>query len=140
MIVLDTNVVSELFRRRPEPAVITWIEHAGNDLAITTVTMSEILAGLWAMPEGSRRSDLIGSVTSTLEKFKRSRAILSFDEGAAERYAEVWSVRRRAGRPISTADAQIAAVCLSLGATLATRNTRDFLGTGVELIDPWTAS
>lgn len=137
MIVLDTNVVSELFREAPDPGVVSWLEGLSDDVAITSVTIAELLAGVRRMPEGRRRDVLEVAVRAAIEPYRGSGAILAFDESAAGEYAEVLVMRERAGRPIHTADAQIAAICRAHGAVCATRNVRDFDGTGAEVLDPW---
>ncbi|GIG36420.1 type II toxin-antitoxin system VapC family toxin [Cellulomonas pakistanensis] len=139
MIVLDTNVVSEIFRPEPAPRVVAWLEDLTGDVAITAVTLAELLAGVRRLPDGRRRSALVEQVDLALEPYRATRAILPFDVAAAEQYADVLAARERAGRPIHTADAQIAAICRVHGATCATRNVKDFADTGVEVVDPWTA-
>lgn len=139
MIVLDTNVVSEIFRPEPEARVVTWLEDLTGEVAIAAVTLAELLAGVRRLPDGQRRTALEEQVRQALEPYRATRAILPFDAPAAEQYAEVLAARERAGRPIHTADAQIAAICRAHGATCATRNVRDFDGTGVDVVNPWTA-
>ena len=139
MIVLDTNVISEIFRPEPEARVVTWLEGLTGDVAITAVTLAELLAGVHRLPEGQRRTALVEQVDLALEPYRATRAILPFDAAAAEQYAEVLAVRERVGRPIHTADAQIAAICRVHGATCATRNVKDFDGTGIDVVNPWTA-
>lgn len=139
MIVLDTNVISEVFRPDPEARVVRWLEDLTGDVAITAVTLAELLAGVRRLPDGQRRSALVEQVDLALEPYRTTRAILPFDGAAAEQYADVLASRERAGRPIHTADAQIAAICRAHGATCATRNVKDFAGTGVDVVNPWTA-
>lgn len=137
MIVLDTNVVSEIFRSSPEPRVVEWLVSLTGDVAITSVTLAELLAGVRRLPEGRRKDALAHGIEEAIAPYRGSRAVLAFDADAAERYAEVLAARETAGAPISTVDAQIAAICLAHGATCATRNVKDFQHTGVELVDPW---
>lgn len=139
MIVLDTNVISEIFRPSPEPRVVDWLSSLIGDVAITSVTLSEMLAGVRRLPDGRRKVELTRRIDAALEPYRGSRAVLPFDDVAAERYADVLVSRENAGAPISTADAQIAAICLARGATCATRNVKEFAHTGVELVDPWKA-
>lgn len=139
MIVLDTNVISEIFRPQPEGRVIAWMEGLTGDVAITAVTLAELLAGVRRLPKGRRRSALAATIDTALEPYRQTRAILPFDDRAAEHYADVLVAREQAGLPIHAADAQIAAICRTYGATCATRNGTDFTGTGVELVDPWAA-
>ncbi|BDZ63483.1 type II toxin-antitoxin system VapC family toxin [Agromyces mangrovi Wang et al. 2018] len=139
MIVLDTNVISELVRPRPDPNVVAWLEGLAEDAAITAVTLAELMAGLLRLPDGRRRDLLTASVHAAVEPYRATAAVLAFDAHAADQYAEIVVARDLLGRPISTADAQIAAICRARNATCATRNTKDFESTGVELLDPWSA-
>ena len=139
MIVLDTNVDSELMKSAPEPAVMAWVDAIpGATMFLSSVTQAEILYGVALVPEGKRRQGLALAARTAFETYFRGR-ILPFDSEAAEAFAELAAGRRRAGRPISQADAQIAAIARSRGAVLATRNVPDFEGCGVEIVDPWGA-
>ncbi|GAA4224669.1 type II toxin-antitoxin system VapC family toxin [Actinomadura meridiana] len=137
MIVLDTNVISEVFRPHPDARVVAWLESLTGDVAITAVTLAELLAGMRRLPAGRRKAALVTSIDAALRPYRETRAVLAFDDDAADHYADVLAARERAGLPISTADAQIAAICRARGAACATRNTKDFAWTGVELVDPW---
>jgi predicted nucleic acid-binding protein len=137
MIVLDTNVVSEVLKRLPAPQVVDWMTDLDGDVAITSITLAELWAGVRRLPEGRRKNALGAAVDRTLAPYRGTGAILAFEERAAEQYAEVLKLREDAGLPVSTADAQIAAICRVHGATCATRNTKDFAGTGVGLVNPW---
>lgn len=137
MIVLDTNVISEIFRPSPEPRVLEWLVSLTGDVAITSITLAELLAGVRRLPEGRRKDALARGIEEAVVPYRGSRSVLAFDADAAERYAEVLAAREAAGAPVSTVDAQIAAICLAHGATCATRNVKDFQHTGVELVDPW---
>jgi len=139
VIVLDTNVISEVFRPSPEARVIGWLASLTGDVAVTSVTLAELLAGVRRLPAGRRKTELTKHIESALGPYRGSRSVLPFDEAAAECYADVLVAREAAGARISTADAQIAAICLAHGATCATRNVKDFVHTGVELVDPWKA-
>ena len=137
MIVLDTNVISELTRRAPAPSVISWLDSlTAAEVATTAITAAELLYGVAKMPDGHRKTELAAAVHGLLSDDLHGR-VLSFDEPAAHRYADIVTGRQQLGRPIGVADAQIAAICRTIGATLATRNTDDFADTGIELIDPW---
>ncbi|WP_028279060.1 type II toxin-antitoxin system VapC family toxin [Arthrobacter sp. H5] len=139
MIVLDTNVISEIFKPQPDSQVVTWLESLSGEVSITAVTLAELLAGVRRLPKGRRRSMLSNRIDAALEPYRETRAILPFDDIAAEQYADVLVVREQMGMPIHTADAQIAAICRAHGATCATRNTGDFAQTGIELLNPWGA-
>lgn len=137
MIVLDTNVVSELMRERQEPAVVRWLDaQEWSDLVITAVTVGELLHGIARLDDGAHKRKLTESLERFVDELVLGRA-LSFDVDAAAHYAELLAARKRAGRPVGVLDAQIAAICRLHGASLATRNGRDFEGTGVSLLDPW---
>lgn len=139
MIVLDTNVISEVFRPHPDARVVAWLESLSGDVAITAITLAELLAGVRRLPDGRRRSALGATIDTALQPYRQTRAVLAFDDKAADHYADVLLARDQAGLPISTADAQIAAICRAHSASCATRNTKDFAQTGVELVDPWVA-
>lgn len=137
MIIVDTNVISELTRQRPAPRVLSWLDSlAADDVATTAITAAELLYGVERLPDGRRKTDLFAAVHGLLSNDFQGR-ILAFDDQAASRYAVIVAHRERLGRSIGFADAQIAAVCRAIGATLATRNTDDFEETGVDLINPW---
>jgi len=138
MIVLDTNVLSELLRPAPEPRVTAWLEEQSPASVFTSaVTQGEILYGVRLLPDSPRRRKLWeAALTIFIEDF--DGRVLSFDGDAAVAYAEISSLRRAAGRPISQFDAIIAAITRSHGAVLATRNEKDFEGCGIDLINPWS--
>jgi predicted nucleic acid-binding protein len=138
MIVLDTNVFSEILRPRPDRHVVAWLARQdGADIRFTTVGEAEVLYGLALLPPGRRRDDLADAIEAILEDDFRGR-ILAFDRAAALAYATIAASRRAAGRPISSLDAQIAAIARVHEAVVATRNTRDFTGCGIDVIDPWS--
>jgi toxin FitB len=137
VIVLDTSVISELARQVPDPGVLSWLDSLEvSGLVTTAVTAAELRYGVARLPDGHRKRELAVVIQGILTEDFHGR-VLPFDERASVRYADVVAGRERAGRPIGIADAQIAAICRDLGATLATRNTADFEDTGIELIDPW---
>ncbi len=137
MIILDTSVISEVFRSTPNDRVVAWLESLTGEVAITAVTLAELLAGVGRLPDGRRKAALSARTAAAIEAFRGSRSILAFDDTAATYYADILVAREGVGRPISTADAQIAGICLAHAATCATRNLRDFAHTGVDLLDPW---
>lgn len=137
MIVLDTNVLSELMRPNPDRAVMQWISaQPSTSLFTTSLTQAEIFYGLALLPEGLRRNKLIEAAKAMFYTEFVDR-LLPFDTDAAMAYAGIAAARRASGQPISQIDAQIAAICNSRGARLASRNIRDFVDCGVPLIDPW---
>ncbi|MFW6413619.1 MAG: type II toxin-antitoxin system VapC family toxin [Oceanicaulis sp.] len=139
MVLLDTNVISELLRDRPAQAVLDWVaSQDGDTLFLSAVTEAELLRGVAIRPEGRRRSMLAGLVADVLSVMFRGR-ILPFDSPAAQAYAQIWTARKAAGRPISGFDCQIAGIATANAAVVATRNVRDFEGCGLALVDPWTA-
>jgi predicted nucleic acid-binding protein len=139
MILLDTNVISELAKERPEPLVSAWfLAQEATVFATSSVSLAEVLYGLELLPHGKRRSRLAELSRIVFETALGGR-ILNFDDGAAHRYAQLRADRKRGGAPMSAFDAQIAAIALANGASLATRNVMDFVGCGLNLIDPWTA-
>ncbi len=139
MIVLDTNVVSELMRPHPADEVVAWFAlQDPRGLRLTAVTLAELLYGIARLPRGRRRSVLEAAIDELSSTF--ADEVLPFEQAAARRYAAVVSVRERTGAPIAALDAQIAAICLVHDATLATRNTKDFAGTGVDFVDPWVGA
>jgi Predicted nucleic acid-binding protein, contains PIN domain len=137
VIVLDSNVVSELMRSQPEPRVLAWVDaQQPRQLVITAVTAAELRYGVARLPCGRRRTRLAADLEALITEDFAQRVLPFTVESSAE-YADVVDGRDRVGRPISTSDAQIAAICRTRDAALATRNTADFEGCGVELIDPW---
>ena len=139
MIILDTNVVSELHLVLPNPMVLEWIERQSPSSAhITAITEAELRLGAAILPAGKRKNHLTKLIEDTLQEDFPER-ILSFDSAAAVLYADICARRRLLGRPISQFDAQIAAICKARGATLATRNVTDFADIGLKLINPWNA-
>jgi len=137
MIVLDTNVLSEIMRPRPSPAVLQWVA-AQEPLSVftTTITRAEILYGIEILPPGKRRTALRAAVESMLAEEFGSR-ILPFDEDAAHAFATIASRRQTLGSPISQFDAMIAGIASSRHAAVATRNVRDFQDCGIPVVDPF---
>ena len=137
MILLDTNVLSELLRPVPEPDVLGWLERQpAMSIYTSTVTQAEILLGVAVMPAGKRRTQLAAAVASIFAEDFAER-VLPFDGDAAIAFADIVSERRARGSPIGQFDAMIAALARSRGAQLATRNVRDFAHCGIDIVNPW---
>ena len=140
MFVLDANVVSDLMRLAPDPAVASWVVgRATASLFLTAISEAELRFGLAVMPPGRRRDGLAAGLERMLRPGFANR-ILPFDSTAARDYAGIAAARRAAGRPVSQLDSQIAAIAHSRGMAVATRNIRDFEGMGIALINPWTSA
>ncbi len=140
MILLDTNVVSELMRPSPEPAVLKWInEQAPAHLVTSTLTVAEIGAGLAVLPDGARKEDLRSRAAALLSQGLGER-ILGFDLHAAATYGDLIAARRAMGRPMQGIDLLIAAIAHSRSIAVATRNVADFEGCGLALVNPWLAA
>jgi predicted nucleic acid-binding protein len=140
VIVLDTNVISELMRAEPHPAVLGWVAGQPRALLYTTyINQAEILYGIGALPEGRRRTAIAAAAAAVFAEDFAGR-ILAFEAAAAARYADIVVARRQSGNPIEGFDALIAATALGAGASVATRDTAGFAGCGLTLIDPWTVS
>ncbi|CAI1176132.1 type II toxin-antitoxin system VapC family toxin [Serratia ficaria] len=139
MIILDTNVMSETLRPSPHYNVINWLNEKDNDeLYLSAIVIAELFNGAACMPGGKRQRDLKLKLADAIQ-LKFEGQILPFDELCAMQYAELTARNRLQGKLMSVPDAQIAATCLHYGAALATRNSKNFLHCGIELIDPWQA-
>ena len=137
MIVLDTNVISEMMKLEPDVRVAQWLaEQPAVSLFTTTITQAEILYGLSLLSEGKRKSALADMARLMFSDDFADR-ILPFDGSAAAAYPDIFSERRRAGKSISQFDAQIAAIVQSRGAKLATKNVKDFADCGLAIVNPW---
>lgn len=137
MILLDTNVLSELMRARPEPHVLSWVDaQPSSEFVICSITVAEILYGIARLPEGRRKVSLLEMAMAMFEQ-DFAESILPFDQQAAEHYAEMAADSESRGRAADMADLQIAAIGRRHGAVIATRNTRHFEALGVPLINPW---
>lgn len=138
MIILDTNVVSEPLKPKPEPAVLEWLDaQAPETLWLTTINLAELYAGIEALPRGKRRNKLADALVERVLPLFEGR-VLAFDAAAAQAFARVHAGAVATGNPIAFADAAIAAIAAAHSCLIATRNVRDFKGSGVEVIDPWT--
>jgi predicted nucleic acid-binding protein len=137
MIVLDTNVISEIMRERPDPVVLKWLDHQPEkDLWTTSVVIAELLVGIEMSPPGRKQKALREAVEGMIADDFRGQ-VVAFNLPAARLYAEIVASRKKIGRPIREMDAQIAAVARVHGATLATRDVRDFAGCDLDLVNPW---
>ncbi len=139
-VLLDTNVVSELIRKARDPGVAAWVANLPLDeLYFSAVSEAELRYGAAILPAGRRRENLMADIEGMLREAFGER-VLPFDRAAAREYADIAATRRGAGRRVSPTDCQIAAIARSRSMTVATRNIRDFDGTGVEIVNPWTAA
>jgi predicted nucleic acid-binding protein len=138
MIILDTNVLSELMRPEPEAAVLQWMTAQTDALYVTALSYAEILLGIDLLPQGQRRQHL-GEQAAAMFTEDFAGRILSFDGVTAPTYAALVGARQRAGQRLNPVDGMIAAIAHVHGATLATRDG-DFGDCGVPLINPWQAS
>lgn len=137
MIILDTSVLSELMKPAPEPCVVAWIaSQPAQSLFTTSITQAEILYGVMMLPIGRRR-EAIATAAEAMFREDFVDRVLSFGSVEALPYARIAADRRRAGRPISQSDAQIAAIAFCIGAIIATRNVEDFELCDVSLVNPW---
>lgn len=139
MIILDTNVVSELMRPEPAAQVAAWVrDRDRRELRTTVITLAEVRYGIARLPDGRRKQVLLAAADDIFSTFEDQ--VLPVDAAAAEQYAAIATSREKSGKPIASIDALIASICRSRGAALATRNVLDFDGTGIEVIDPWALS
>jgi predicted nucleic acid-binding protein len=136
MLLLDTNILSAMMQVRRVPELAAWMDQQDEDRLFTTaISHAEIFSGLAVMPEGRRRRDLGVTARAMFEEF--DERVLAFDTEAAETYAKLFALRRQLSRPIAIADLMIAAIARAHGASIVTRNTRDFEGCGLTIINPW---
>ena len=137
---LDTNVVSELMRESPEPSVARWVSgHPVEDLFLSAVSEAELRYGAAILPMGRRRETILFKIEAMLRDAFEDR-VLPFDSDAASAYGHIAAARRSAGRPIASADCQIAAIAAARRMKLATRSVRDFEDMGIEIVDPWAGA
>lgn len=136
MIVLDTNIISEAFDGRHAERVFDWLDRQrADDLHLTSITIAELVYGAELLPEGKRKRTFQGRIDEIVDEYEGRR--LAFGDEAAYLYGFISARRRNAGHAMETKDAMIAAICLSHGAILATRNVRDFEGLDLPLINPF---
>jgi hypothetical protein len=140
MTILDTNVLSELMRPKPSPEVAAWVaKQSGTELFTTVITEAEIFYGIELLAKGKRREALLEAADAMFAEDMAGR-IFAFDSDAARAFSRIAARRRALGRPISHADAQIAAIAQLRRARLATRNIGDFADCGIDVVDPWSGS
>jgi len=140
MIILDTNVLSELMRPRSSPQVVAWVaRQPATELFTTSITEAEIFYGIELLTKGKRREGLLAAAEAMFAEDLAGR-IFGFESDAARIFSKIAAHRRALGRPISHADAQIAAIAQVRGARLATRNVADFDDCGLDIVDPWNGS
>lgn len=137
MIILDTNVLSELMKPQGSETVLLWVDSQPiSELFITSISQAEILYGIAILPAGAKKQTLY-KTAQLMFKTDFVNKILSFEQSAAPTFAAIASHRRKQGKPISTFDAQIAAICRYHQATIATRNVKDFVDCSIEIVNPW---
>jgi toxin FitB len=137
MYVFDTNVLAEVMRETPSPAVSAWLRACPAEAMFTTViSRSEVFYGIWRLPQGARRYRLERAAQAMFAREFESR-VLPFDVPAADLFAEMRIMRARTGRPLAAEDGMIAAIARARGAAVVTRDLGGFDGCGVNLIDPW---
>jgi toxin FitB len=138
MILLDTNVVSELMKAQPDSQVLAWLDaQSAAHIYTSAITLAEIELGIALLPDGKRK-DALTAAAETVFTEDFAGSVLPFDQGCAIVYAQLVAVRIRSGRPITTQDAEIAAIALHYNLHLATRNEKDFVGIeGLNLLNPW---
>ena len=133
-LLLDTNILSELTRKKPEPRVVSFVAHV-TDAWLSVITLHELHFGLSLLPEGERRSELTVALTGLLEGYREQ--ILLVDPAVSEQAADLRATAHKKGRVLHLADALIAGTCLTRDLQLATRNEQDFLGLAVPIVNPW---
>jgi toxin FitB len=140
MIILDTNVLSELMRPKPSPRVVSWVaKQPASELFTTSITEAEIFYGIELLTKGKRREGLLAAAEGMFTEDLAGR-VFGFESDAARIFSKIAADRRALGRPISHADAQIAAIARVRSAKLATRNVEDFKDCGLDVADPWNGS
>jgi predicted nucleic acid-binding protein len=135
LILLDTNVLSELVKPRPDPRVVIWTRHSAAALAISTIAVAEMAFGIEKLAEGRRREDLLAGLHRLVTEF--ADRLFDFNVKAAWAYGRILATARKEGRPMSVPDAAIAAIAAANDCALATRNVEDFTSAGLQLINPW---
>ena len=140
MILLETNVLSELLKPRRDAAVVAYVaRHSPDQLFTAAICEAELHYGIARLPDGRRRNELTAKVRELMDR-ALSGQVLRFDRACAVQYGDLRARRERAGRPISVEDALIAATACAYGMTVATRDVEGFAGSGVDVVDPWTVT
>jgi predicted nucleic acid-binding protein len=140
MIILDTNVLSELMRPKPCPGVVAWVaRQPAPELFTTSITEAEIFYGIELLTNGKRRERLLAAAEAMFAEDLAGH-IFGFESDAARVFSKIAVHRRALGKPINHADAQIAAIAQVRGAKLATRNVANFEDCGLDVVDPWNGS
>ena len=135
MILLDTNVLSELIKPAPDPRVVRWTRHSADALAVPTIAVAEMAYGIEKLVTGRRREVLLAALRRLVAEF--ADRLLDFNVNAAWAYGQILATARRSGRPMAVPDAAIAAIAATHGCAVATRNVKDFAITGLDIINPW---
>jgi predicted nucleic acid-binding protein len=135
VILLDTNVLSELAKPQPDPRVVSWTRRSAAALAVPTIAVAEMAYGIEKLVEGRRRQDLLAALQRLVTEF--ADRLFDFNVKTAWAYGAILASARRAGRPMTVPDAAIAAIAKANGCALATRNARDFATAGLEIVNPW---
>lgn len=137
LLVLDTNVISEMMKLQADAAVLAWfLQNPHIDFATTAISQAEILTGLALLPEGKRKRGMLAAAAAIWE-IDLKHAVLPFDSSCTNAFAHILKSRAALGKPIGVADAAIAAICAAQKATIVTRNSAGFVGTGIKVINPW---
>ena len=135
MILLDTNVLSELAKPQPDRQVVRWTRRSAGALALPTIAVAEMAYGIEKLVSGRRREDLLAALRRLVVEF--ADRLFDFNLDAAWAYGRILAGARRIGRPMALPDAAIAAIAQANGCALATRNVKDFATTGLEIVNPW---
>jgi toxin FitB len=137
LLILDTNVISELMKSEAEPSVLAWfMQHTHDQFATTAICQAEVLGGLAALPDGKRKRSMLAAAQAIWE-IDLERRVFAFDTRCAEAFADILRRRKKAARPIQFVDAAIAAICAANQASIVTRDTAGFEACGIKVINPW---
>ncbi len=137
LLVLDTNVISELMKPEASPVVLAWFaQHTKEQFATTAICQAEILGGLAALPDGKRKRSMLTAAQAIWEIDLEQR-VFAFDIHCAEEFADIMRRRKKAARPIQFVDAAIAAICAAHKTAIVTRDTAGFEACGIKVINPW---